>query len=71
MNNANNQGLENRYDSLELITQEVLKRYAETPDPRLRELMLSIPKKKLPTPIAKASRMADLPVPLSPMKTLN
>ena len=42
MSNSHDKGLENRYDSLELITQEVLERYAQTPDPRLRELMLSL-----------------------------
>ena len=42
MINSHDKGLENRYDSLELITQEVLERYAQTPDPRLRELMLSL-----------------------------
>lgn len=30
------------YDSTDLITQEVLKRYESTPDPRLREIMLSL-----------------------------
>ena len=30
------------YDSTDLITQEVLQRYGSTPDPRLRELMLSL-----------------------------
>lgn len=29
------------YDDSDLITQEVLKRYEDTPDPRLRELMQS------------------------------
>jgi hydroxyquinol 1,2-dioxygenase len=33
---------EQRYDALHLITEEVLARYAKTPDPRLRELMLSL-----------------------------
>ena len=33
---------EQRYDALHLITDEVLARYAKTPDPRLRELMLSL-----------------------------
>jgi hydroxyquinol 1,2-dioxygenase len=33
---------EHRYDALHLITEEVLARYAKTPDPRLRELMLSL-----------------------------
>ena len=42
MSQTQTQGIENRYDSLELITQEVLKRYADTPNPRLRELMLSL-----------------------------
>ena len=42
MSGSNTQGIENRYDALELITQEVLKRYADTPNPRLRELMLSL-----------------------------
>ena len=42
MSRSSAQNLEFRYDSLELITQEVLKRYAATPDPRLRELMLSL-----------------------------
>jgi hydroxyquinol 1,2-dioxygenase len=42
MSQTPTQGLESRYDSLELITQEVLKRYADTPNPRLRELMLSL-----------------------------
>jgi len=42
MSQSSAQNLEIRYDSLELITQEVLKRYAATPDPRLRELMLSL-----------------------------
>ena len=44
MNNTPNSGIENRYDALDLITQEVLKRYEKTPDPRLRELMLSLVK---------------------------
>ena len=34
--------IDNLYDSTELITQEVLKRYEQTPDPRLREIMLSL-----------------------------
>lgn len=42
MSQSSTQNLEIRYDSLELITQEVLKRYTATPDPRLRELMLSL-----------------------------
>ena len=42
MSNTPNSGIENRYDALQLITQEVLKRYEKTPDPRLRELMLSL-----------------------------
>ena len=33
---------EHRYDALHLITEEVLARYSKTPDPRLRELMLSL-----------------------------
>lgn len=33
---------DHRYDALHLITEEVLARYAKTPDPRLRELMLSL-----------------------------
>ena len=33
---------EQRYDALHLITDEVLARYSKTPDPRLRELMLSL-----------------------------
>ena len=44
MSNTPNSGIENRYDALDLITQEVLKRYEKTPDPRLRELMLSLVK---------------------------
>ncbi len=36
--------IENLYDATDLITQEVLKRYEQTPDPRLRELMLSLVK---------------------------
>jgi len=36
------QTIENIYDSADLITHEVLKRYEGTPDPRLRELMLSL-----------------------------
>ena len=35
------QGLENVYDDSNLITQEVLKRYEDTADPRLRQIMLS------------------------------
>jgi hydroxyquinol 1,2-dioxygenase len=31
-----------RYDAANLITEEVLKRYQDTPDPRLREIMLSL-----------------------------
>ncbi len=34
--------IDNLYDSTELITQEVLMRYEQTPDPRLREIMLSL-----------------------------
>ncbi|MFM8737999.1 MAG: dioxygenase, partial [Betaproteobacteria bacterium] len=30
------------YDSTEQITQEVLRRFEETPDPRLRQIMLSL-----------------------------
>jgi hydroxyquinol 1,2-dioxygenase len=33
---------DHRYDALHLITEEVLARYAKTPDPRLRELILSL-----------------------------
>ena len=32
------------YDTTELITQEVLRRFEETPDPRLRQIMLSLVK---------------------------
>lgn len=32
----------NAYDSTEQITQEVLRRFEETPDPRLRQIMLSL-----------------------------
>ena len=41
MNAPTESGLKSRYDAADLITQEVLKRYADTPDPRLREIMLS------------------------------
>ncbi len=34
--------IENLYDATDLITDEVLKRYENTPDPRLREIMLSL-----------------------------
>ena len=34
--------IENLYDATDLITDEVLKRYQNTPDPRLREIMLSL-----------------------------
>ena len=34
--------IENIYDAADLITAEVLKRYEATPDPRLREIMLSL-----------------------------
>ena len=34
--------IENLYDATDLITNEVLERYASTPDPRLREIMLSL-----------------------------
>ncbi len=34
--------IENLYDATDLITQEVLKRYEQTPDPRLKEIMLSL-----------------------------
>jgi hydroxyquinol 1,2-dioxygenase len=34
--------IENLYDATDLITNEVLERYALTPDPRLREIMLSL-----------------------------
>lgn len=37
-----NQTVENVYDAADLITEEVLKRYNNTPDPRLREIMLSL-----------------------------
>ena len=39
---ANAHTVENLYDASHLITDEVLKRYQATPDPRLRELMLSL-----------------------------
>ena len=42
MNAPTESGLKSRYDATDLITQEVLKRYADTPDPRLREIMLSL-----------------------------
>lgn len=42
MSNSTSKSIENNYDALELITEEVLKRYADTPNPRLRELMLSL-----------------------------
>jgi hydroxyquinol 1,2-dioxygenase len=41
MNAPTEAGLTSRYDATDLITQEVLKRYETTPDPRLREIMLS------------------------------
>ena len=34
--------IENLYDATDLITQEVLARYEQTPDPRLKEIMLSL-----------------------------
>lgn len=34
--------IENLYDATHLITEEVLKRYEATPDPRLREIMLAL-----------------------------
>jgi hypothetical protein len=42
MNAPTESGLKSRYDAIDLITQEVLKRYESTPDPRLREIMLSL-----------------------------
>ena len=36
MNAPTESGLKSRYDATDLITQEVLKRYEATPDPRLR-----------------------------------
>ena len=42
MNSRSNNSIDSRYDALNLITQEVLKRYEKTPDPRLQELMLSL-----------------------------
>lgn len=42
MSNSPSKSIENNYDALELITEEVLKRYGDTPNPRLRELMLSL-----------------------------
>lgn len=36
--------IENLYDATDLITDEVLKRYENTPDPRLRQIMLSLVK---------------------------
>jgi hydroxyquinol 1,2-dioxygenase len=42
MSNSTSKSIENNYDALELITEEVLKRYGDTPNPRLRELMLSL-----------------------------
>lgn len=41
---ANAHTVDNLYDSTGLITDEVVKRYEETPDPRLRELMVSLVK---------------------------
>jgi len=34
--------IENLYDATDLITDEVIKRYEKTPDPRLRELMVAL-----------------------------
>ena len=42
MSKPSNNGIDHRYDALTLITEEVLARYAKTPDPRLREIMLSL-----------------------------
>lgn len=42
MSTPSHNGVEARYDALNLITEEVLARYTQTPDPRLRELMLSL-----------------------------
>ena len=43
-NQKNAHTIENLYDATDLITQEVLKRYEQTPDPRLKEIMLSLVK---------------------------
>ncbi len=42
--NKNAHTIENLYDATDLITDEVLKRYENTPDPRLRQIMLSLVK---------------------------
>jgi hydroxyquinol 1,2-dioxygenase len=41
-NPQNAHTIENLYDATDLITQEVLARYEKTPDPRLRQIMLSL-----------------------------
>ncbi len=40
--NKNAHTIENLYDATDLITAEVLKRFENTPDPRLRQIMLSL-----------------------------
>jgi hydroxyquinol 1,2-dioxygenase len=42
MSNTAQSPVKHRYDANDLITKEVLERYGQTPDPRLRELMLSL-----------------------------
>jgi hydroxyquinol 1,2-dioxygenase len=42
MDSQTPQAVQHVYDDADLITQEVLERYGQTPDPRLREIMLSL-----------------------------